>query len=238
MLRDGIRLVVVASACAAMLTASSLTGCAATARTTAGGAVAGAAPAAMGPEQAAVAVAQPSPHRTREADRRKDHFPNIVLYTQDGEAVRFYDDLVRDRVVLIYFMFTSCQGIGPATTTNVARMQDLLGDRFGRDIFFIAVTLTPDVDTPEVLKAYAEQYGAKPGWTFVTGDKDEIEMLRRKLGVYDPDPVVDADLYSHAGLVTFGNESTGRWSALPGTMDAQEIVRTMLRRTRPVRKRQ
>lgn len=111
-------------------------------------------------------------------------------------------------------------------------MQDLLGDRFGRDIFFIAVTLTPDIDTPDVLKEYAEQYGAKPGWSFVTGDKDEIEMLQRKLGVYDPDPVIDADLYSHAGLLTFGNERMGRWAALPSLMPPKQIVDTMLRITR------
>ncbi len=183
---------------------------------------------------ALAAGCETTPPRTKAADQRKDHFPNIQLYTQDGEAVRFYDDLVRDRIVLVYFMFTTCQGICPATTANMVRVQDLLGDRFGEDIFFIAVTLTPEIDTPAVLKAYAEQYGTKPGWTFVTGDKDEIEMLRRKMGVYDPDPVVDADLDSHAGLVTFGNESTGRWSALPGTMRADQITRTMLRRTRPI----
>jgi len=173
-----------------------------------------------------------STRRRTASERVRDNFPNILLYTQDNEPVRFYDDLVKDRIVLIYFMFTNCEGICPATSSNVARMQNMLGDRFGRDIFFIAITLTPDVDSPEVLKTYAERYGAKPGWTFVTGDKAEIEMLRRKLGVYDPDPVVDADLYSHAGLVTFGNERTGRWAALPSLMKPKQIVDAMLRITR------
>ncbi len=166
-------------------------------------------------------------------DRMREKIPNILLYTQDNEPVRFYEDLVKDKIVLIYFMFTTCQGICPATTTNLTKIQDLLGDRFGRDIFFIGVTLTPEIDTPEVLKKYAEQYKIKAGWTFVTGEKEEIEMLRRSLGVYDPDPVVDADLYSHAGLVTYGNESTGRWSALPGLMKSEQIVEAMLRTTRP-----
>ena len=174
----------------------------------------------------------PSTGRRTASERVRANLPNILLVTQDNEPVRFYDDLVKDRIVLIYFMFTNCEGICPATSSNVARMQDLLGDRFGRDIFFIGVTLTPEVDSPEVLKAYAERYGAKPGWTFVTGYEAEIEMLRRKLGVYDPDPVVDADLYSHAGLVTFGNERTGRWAALPGLIKSQQIVDAMLRITR------
>ncbi len=173
-----------------------------------------------------------TPKRRTARDRVREKLLNIELVTQDHETVRFYDDLVKDKVVLIYFMFTSCQGICPATTTNVAKMQDLFGDRFGKEVFFISVTLTPEIDTPDVLKEYAELYGAKPGWTFVTGDYDEIEMLRRKLGIYNPDPVIDADLYSHAGLVTFGNERTARWAALPGTMDAEQLVRTMNRITR------
>ncbi len=94
------------------------------------------------------------------------------------------------------------------------------------------MTLTPEIDTPEVLKAYAEQFGTKPGWTFVTGDYDEIELLRRSLGIFDPDPVVDADLYSHAGLVTFGNETTGRWSALPGLLPPEQLLSALNRTTR------
>ncbi len=187
--------------------------------------------AAIDEERPAMAAEAPSRRRSA-SERVRKNLPNILLYTQENEPVRFYDDLVKNKIVLIYFMFTTCQGICPATTANVVRMQDLLGDRFGRDIFFIAVTLTPDIDTPDVLKEYAEQYGAKPGWSFVTGDKDEIEMLRRKLGVYDPDPVIDADLYSHAGLLTFGNERTGRWAALPSLMPPKQIVDAMLRITR------
>ncbi len=183
-------------------------------------------------EVATSGAAQAELKRTAAAERTSERIPNIVLYTQDNEQVRFYDDLVKDRIVLIYFMFTTCEAICPATTANMVKVQDLLGDRFGDDIFFIAVTLTPQIDTPEVLNEYAEAYGAKPGWTFVTGDKDAIEDLRRKLGVYDPDPVVDADLYSHAGLVTFGNDTTGRWSALPGLLPPEQIVRAMLRATR------
>ncbi len=80
---------------------------------------------------------QPELSQTQRAyrDRVRKNFPNIELVTQHGEHVRFYDDLIKDRVVLIYFMFTTCEGICPATTTNVARMQDILGDRFGQDVF-------------------------------------------------------------------------------------------------------
>ena len=205
-----------------------LPGCAGPAKSTDSSVAMATSTSAQTQEQASATKAR----RRSASERVRKNLPNILLYNQDNEPVHFYDDLVKDKIVLIYFMFTTCQGICPATTANVVKMQNLLGDRFGSDIFFISVTLTPKIDTPEVLKAYAEQYGAKPGWSFVTGDKDEIEMLRRKLGIYDPDPIVDADLYSHAGLVTFGNESTGRWAALPGTMNPQQIVDAMLRITR------
>ncbi|HKB15085.1 MAG TPA: SCO family protein, partial [Planctomycetota bacterium] len=93
----------------------------------------------------------------------KPELPNVPLTTHEGRSVRFYDDLVRGRVVLIYFMFTSCRGICPGTTANVRRVQEALGDRVGRDVFFYAITLDPEVDTPEVLRGYAEAVGAGRG---------------------------------------------------------------------------
>ena len=153
----------------------------------------------------------------------KDYcYPNIAPDDDDAEfaSTQWYHDHAMDITAENVYM-------------GLAGFYLLFGD-LEPDIFFIGVTLTPEIDTPAVLKAYAEQFGTKPGWTFVTGLKDDIEMLRRKMGVYDPDPVVDADLYSHAGLVTFGNEPTGRWSALPGTMRADQITKAILRRTRPI----
>ncbi len=183
------------------------------------------------PIQPAVSV------QSAKIERIRKNLPNIQLYTQDNQPVRFYDDLVQGKIVLIYFMFTTCQGICPGVTANLVKVQDLLGDRFGRDIFLIGITLQAQTDTPKLLKQYAELYEVKPGWTFVTGKYEEIEKLRRKLGVYDPDPVVDADIYSHAGLLTFGNESTGRWAALPGLLKPKDIVEAVLRITRPKRER-
>src|SRR5262245_49576145 len=164
------------------------------------------------------------------AEELKHDFPNPVVYDQDGRALHFYDDLVKGRKVLVYFMFTTCQGVCPGTTANLVKVQNLLGDRFGREFTFIAVTLTPQIDTPQALKEYAQAYGVKPGWTFLTGDKADLEKLRRKFGLTDPDPAIDADVTQHAGVVVFGDEATARWSALPGTLPPEELVRTMLRR--------
>lgn len=174
-----------------------------------------------------------SPETARDpalADARMEgYFPNPELITHEGNHVRFYDDLVRDSVVLINFMFTTCEGICPGTTGRLVEVQRMLGDRVGRDISMLSITLDPEVDSPEVLSRYASQYRVRPGWLFLTGDFEEIENLRRKLGVYDPDPIVDADKNSHAGLLPYGNERTGTWAAVPAFVKPGEIVKMVLR---------
>lgn len=96
----------------------------------------------------------------------------------------------------------------------------------------LSITLDPDHDTPEVLNAYAKAFGSRTGWVYLTGDLEEIDHLRHVLGAYDPDPVVDADKSQYAGIITFGNDRTDRWAALPGLMNARAIVRTVHRLTR------
>jgi len=178
-----------------------------------------------------------SAHTRLARQQMRSNLPNILLYTQDGEPVRFYDDLVKDRIVVINFMYTKCTGKCPPTTRSLVKIQNLLGDRVGNDITILSITLDPEVDTPAVLKAYADDFGAGPGWIYLTGQFDEIDMLRHKLGVFDPDPILDADKTNHAGLLTFGNERTGRWAALPALLETDEIVRAVLRITREPRTR-
>jgi protein SCO1/2 len=139
------------------------------------------------------------------------YFTNAELCAHDGRTVRFYDDLIRGRIVLINFMYTSCGEICPGMTQNLADVQKLLGDRVGRDIFMYSFTLRPEEDTPERLKAYAETFAVKPGWLFLTGGAADIELLRRRLGFADSDPLLDADLEQHIGIVRIGNEPLNRW---------------------------
>ena len=158
---------------------------------------------------------------------------NIPLTTHENKPVRFYDDLVKDKIVLINFMFTNCEHICLPMTANLVRVQELLGDHVGRDIFMLSITLDSEYDTPEVLKDFAELHRVTAGWFFLTGEYEDIERLRRNLGIYDPDPVIDADKEQHAGLLTFGNERTGRWAALPALMKPEQIVEAVLRITDP-----
>jgi len=137
-----------------------------------------------------------------------DHFPNIELMTQDGKKVHFYDDLIKDKIVAINLIYTHCQYSCPLETARLAQVQRILGDRVGKDIFFYSISIDPEHDTPAELKAYAEKYHAGPGWTFLTGKKDDIDFLSKKLGLYsDPAATVDG----HTPHLLIGNEATGQW---------------------------
>jgi len=87
-------------------------------------------------------------------------------------------------------------------------VQKKLGDRVGKDIFFYSISIDPEHDTPEVLKAYMEKFNVGPGWTFLTGKKDDIIFLGRRLGLYT-DPSVNAD--GHIPHLLIGNEAIGQW---------------------------
>jgi len=172
-----------------------------------------------------------SPTRTREvpasepSSPRASYFPNVRLRTHEGREVRFYDDLIHGKVVLITFMFANCDGICPTVTTNLRKVQDLLGERVGRDVFMYSITLKPKQDTPAALEHYARMHGIKPGWLFLTGAPSDIEVLRRKLGFVELDPVKDRDLTQHLGVVRFGNEPLDRWGACPAMARPEEIVK-------------
>lgn len=159
---------------------------------------------------------------------RNRYFPNVVLTTHEGKKVRFYDDLLKDKIVMINMMYAECDGVCPGITANLARVQKALGSRVGKDIFMYSITLKPEQDTPRALKAYAKMHGVKPGWFFLTGDPKDIETLRRKLGFTNPDPKLDADKSQHVGMVRYGNERLQRWAACPGLANASWIVDSVL----------
>ena len=141
--------------------------------------------------------------------------PNVPLITQNGEHVNFYDDMVQGKTVLLNFFLISCkEGRCPVAMANIRRVQELLGDRMGKDIFFLSITLQPEFDSPKALKAYAEGLDAKPGWAFLTGKAADIETLRRGLGFVDIDPERDRDLTNHIGMARYGDDSLNRWGSV------------------------
>ena len=152
------------------------------------------------------------------------YFPNVSMTTHEGKVVRFYDDLIKNKVVIINAMYTVCARVCPTNTANLLNLQESLGSQVGKDVFIYSITLQPEIDDAAALRAYAKKYGARPGWTFLTGKRNDIEMLRRKLGFYDSDPVADADLSNHAGIFRIGNDRLGRWMMVPATTPTRQVL--------------
>src|SRR5689334_14554734 len=86
-----------------------------------------------------------------EADSQwgESHFPNVELITQYGKKVRFYDDLIKGKVVAIELIYTTCKYNCPLETARMVQLQKLMGDRMGKDVFFYSITIEPEHDTPE-----------------------------------------------------------------------------------------
>jgi protein SCO1 len=156
----------------------------------------------------------------------KRHFPDIVLLSHDGRTLRLYEDLIRDRIVTLNFMYINCEdGTCPLTTHNLAQVQKLLRPRVGRDIFMYSVTLDPRNDSAAALAKYARSHGAGPGWLFLKAEPRDTELLRRRLGFYSRDPKLDARKSTHAAMVRYGNEPKQLWGAVAGTIAPEAIVR-------------
>jgi protein SCO1/2 len=135
----------------------------------------------------------------------ESYIPNTTVMTQRGKPVKFYDDLVKGKIVIISFIYTSCTDICPLTTARLTMLEDKLGDMVGRDVFFLSMTVDPEHDTPEKLKEYAERFGVGPGWSFVTGKPEDIRAINYKFG--DRSPI----LSEHRNEVVIGNDTTGEW---------------------------
>jgi cytochrome oxidase Cu insertion factor (SCO1/SenC/PrrC family) len=151
------------------------------------------------------------------------YFPNITLLTQDGVPVRFYDDLVKGKIVLINFMFTTCNGVCPPMTANMLKVQKYLGEHVGREVVMISISVDPLTDTPPVLKKYADNFKAQPGWYFLTGKKENIDRVLYKLGGYAEDKM------QHSAVLLIGNEATGDWMKLHALTQPAEISGAVMR---------
>ena len=169
----------------------------------------------------------PVKHISSRERLRQLHFPNLLLTTHEGRKVHFYDDLMKDKIVLLNFMYVKCDGVCPGVTANLLKVQKILGDRMGKDVFMYSFTLKPEEDTPVVLRNYAAAYKVRPGWSFLTGAPADMELLRRKLGYTDPDPKIDAVKSSHIGNIRYGNEPLQLWGSMPGLAKANWIAESI-----------
>jgi protein SCO1/2 len=170
-------------------------------------------------------AAQPSPQASAQASSQstesaaQKYFSDVELLNQDGVKLRFYSDLLKGRTVVIIPFFTTCTNICPPMNRTMEKIQDALGDRLGKQVFLISISVDPVTDTPERLKAYASKFHAKPGWSFITGSKENVDWALHKLGQY-----VD-DRNSHSSIMIIGNEGTGLWKKAFALSAAGELVK-------------
>jgi protein SCO1 len=148
----------------------------------------------------------------------KMNIPDVELLDQDGRKIHFYTDLVKGRTVVINFIFTTCTTICPPLGATFARVQKELGDKVGRDVRFISISVDPATDTPERLKAWGAKFHAADGWTFVTGNKPEVDELLRALGASS------ARREDHSPTVLIGNDAHGTWTRTYGLANTSQLV--------------
>lgn len=167
-------------------------------------------------------VAEPVKSKTP-AEAAAAYFPNLELVTQDNKQVRFYDDLLKGKTVMINFAFTTCAGVCPPMTANLAKVQAYLGDRVGKEIIMITISVDPITDTPQELKKYAEKFKIKPGWYFLTGKKENVDAVLTKLGGYVEDKL------KHSAVLLVGNIETGDWMKMLSLAKPSEIADAVIK---------
>jgi protein SCO1/2 len=163
------------------------------------------------------------PAEAREAARA--YFTDVELVDQNGDTVRLYSDLMDGHVVVISSMFTTCAAICPVLGQKIKALQEAAGDRLGRDVHILSITVDPGHDTPALLREYAERFEAQPGWHFLTGSEENVRFALAKLGF----AVETKD--DHSTIVLLGNEKTGLWkkaNGLAGTAALVEIFDSVL----------
>jgi len=139
-------------------------------------------------------------------------YTNAVFHTHEGKPVRMYEDLIKGKIAVINFFYASCEAFCPTSMACLSKVQNLIGDKLGREIFMYSFTLKPEEDTPEKLKAYRKGVGAKPGWTFLTGNEYDLTTIRFKLFRLDA-PFVDFSVDIHAGELRIINDNLNKWTS-------------------------
>jgi protein SCO1/2 len=171
-----------------------------------------------------LASAQQAAAASKESDTQSaahKYFTDTVLINQNGEKMRFYSDLLEGKTVIIDTFFSTCQSACLPMTRNLENVQEALGDRLGKDAHIISITVDSTMDTPAQLKAFSAKFHARPGWYFLTGSKENVEFVLKKLGQY-----VD-DKQNHLNIFIIGNESTGLWKKAFGLAKSEELIKVV-----------
>jgi len=147
------------------------------------------------------------------------YFSDVELINQDGQKMRFYSDVLKNKVVIINSFFTTCTSVCPPMNRNLEKVQEALGNRLGKDVFLVSISVDPGTDTPTRLKEYSQRFHARPGWIFLTGKKENVDWALYKLGQY----VETKD--GHTTIIIIGNEPKGLWKKAFGLAKSDELIK-------------
>jgi protein SCO1 len=170
------------------------------------------------PEPASLSKTASGPSTPERSPAHK-YFSDVELINQDGEKIRFYSDVLKNKVVVINTFFTTCTSICPPMNRNFEKIQEALGERLGKEAFLVSISVDPETDTPTRLKEYGRRFHARPGWIFLTGKKENVDWALYKLGQY-----VETK-GDHTSIFIIGNEPKGLWKKAMGLAKAEELIR-------------
>lgn len=149
--------------------------------------------------------------------------PDVEMTDQDGRKVQLYSDLIKGKVVVLNFFFTSCVNVCLTQGVTLKKLKSHLAERFGKEIFFVSISKNPKTDTPAKLKHWGKQFGVGPGWSLVTGDLKVIDELSLSL------TAEEAGSAAHSPILIIGNDTTGVWSLASGDASTSELTEVIER---------
>ena len=176
------------------------------------------------PEQAQAAkavkpVATRLPSGKRKAPDARAYFTDLEVIDQNGKALRFYSDVLANKVVMINVIYADCEDACPLITQALGAVRDQIPELFGSQVHFVTISTDPVTDTPGQLKKFAAAQGADvPGWSFLTGSKDNVDHILRKLGQFSE------QREAHSTLLIAGNVPAKRWSKIRPEAPAAAIA--------------
>ena len=175
-----------------------------------------------GNTQATPSVNTVSNNQQSEEERARNFFTDTEVIDQNGKKLRFYSDVLRNRVVLINFIFTNCEYSCPMLAQKLKQARASMVPAIKDEVWFVTLSVDPERDTPESMKQFAERQGVDESrWIFLTGDKQNLELLVKKLGQYTP------NVEAHTTLMLAGNDRTRHWTRVLPMVPPDGIAQQM-----------
>lgn len=141
--------------------------------------------------------------------KARDYFSNVELVDQNGRSLKFYDEVLKDNIVVISFIFTNCQSACPLMTRNLTMIRDMLREDERRAIQFVSISIDPLRDTPSAMKEFAQKHDAdNGGWLWLTGQPDDVNFVTKRLGTYTDDPEM------HTTTLLAANVPNAHWTKI------------------------